>query len=368
MGADRLGPTVGQSSSDATSSASTITAQRGRGPEAAGAEREAGGGGDDVLELVGLVDHDDVVLGQEHAVASRGACRRGGCSRRRRRLPSPRARASSAKQSSPLGHRSAPGHSSPADADRGPRPRRRLPVELGAVAGVGVLGPLGQPAHLVAQLGWRRVDAEIELPVLAGLHLGDALPADVVGPALEHGPRERRGRGARRGTAGPCWRAGPAAPWWRWRRPPCARRRSRGRGRRVSCRCRCRPARRGGVRRRWRPRRPRPSRAGLSRSLASARDRLATTAFELRTASGRPFCPPTEATLREAAGSTGGVASTVVSRSRRASTRTASPPTSRGDGRQRAVGTEAGPARAPRATPPARKRCSTRSTARSSWA
>ena len=37
--------------------------------EAAGADRQAGGGRDDVLELVGLVDHDDVVLGQQRLAA-----------------------------------------------------------------------------------------------------------------------------------------------------------------------------------------------------------------------------------------------------------------------------------------------------------
>ena len=44
--------------------------QPGQVGEAAGAEATAGGVGDDVLELVGLVDHDHVVLGQDRAAGA----------------------------------------------------------------------------------------------------------------------------------------------------------------------------------------------------------------------------------------------------------------------------------------------------------
>ena len=79
--------------------------------EAPAGELDAAGGGHDVLELVGLVDDGELVLGEEHARPWPGRGRRGGGSRRRRRPRGPLSRAASAKQMPPLGQRAAPGHS-----------------------------------------------------------------------------------------------------------------------------------------------------------------------------------------------------------------------------------------------------------------
>ena len=165
-----------------------------------------------------------------------------------------------------LAHRAArrAGALVPADAHRGPRSDAGLERELGAIAGLGVLGPRHEPAHLVAHGGrCCGVDTEIELTVLARLHLRRRVGGRR-SSSVPSGPSTRsHGRACGRGTAGPSPRADPATPSSPSPRRSCGPRRSRGRGTRASCRCRCPPARRdvGASRSQCPPRRP--SRADL---------------------------------------------------------------------------------------------------------
>jgi hypothetical protein len=189
MGADRLGPTVGHVVERRDElGVDDHRAQRAREePEAARCERDAGGRGHDLLELVRLVDHDQVVFGQQGAVhREMHAIEVGVHDHDVGSLP-PRSGVLGEALVTPRASERA-GALVPTDRDRTPGGDARLPRELGAITGVGVLGPRDQSAHLVSQRGGCRVDAEIELPVLAGLHLGDALPAHIVGPSLEDGP------------------------------------------------------------------------------------------------------------------------------------------------------------------------------------
>ena len=192
---------------------------------------------------MGLVDHDELVLGQQRAVHREVHAVEvrvhdddvGGLALRACRLGEALLAHGAAERAGAL---------VPSDAHRRPCRGARLERELGAIAGLGVLGPCHEPADLVADRGRCGVDTEIELPVLAGLHLRDPLAAHVVRASLQHRPRELAAEVSVEERAGPSSRAGPATPSSPWRRRSCGPTRSRGRGTPASCRCRCRPARR----------------------------------------------------------------------------------------------------------------------------
>ena len=118
-------------------------------------------------------------------------------------------RACSVKQTSPFGHRCAPGHSRGPTLTASHRLRAGLEGQLGAVAGVGFPGPGDQRVDLV-------VDLQVELIVV--VELGDALEARVVRAALEDGVRERDVEVLGEEREVLRRPAGPAAPWWRSRR------------------------------------------------------------------------------------------------------------------------------------------------------
>ena len=235
------------------------------------ARRQLGADGvaHDVLEHVGLVEHHDVVLGQDHAAAADVQPVEVGVDDDdvgRRGPPAGLLGEARLAERAAVGARALVA----ADADRPPRRVRRRPVELGGVAAVAGAGPLGDAADLRSRAGGHPVQLELGVGA-AALDLAQPLQADVVAAALEDGPVERRRQHRRPGTAGPCRPAGPAAPWSPWPRRPGRRTARPARGRRASCRCRCRPARRGGGRCRWRRRRAGPSRPGP----AAARRRAA---------------------------------------------------------------------------------------------
>ena len=157
--------------------------------EAAGAEVQAEGGGDDVLQLVGLVDHHHVVVGEDGSprlqvepVQVQVHHHHVGLAGRRPGLlgeTGPALRA-------PLGARALFG----GDAHRRPRRRRRFPVQLGPVTGLAGLGPSGQSAQLrLRRPVGQAVEGEL---ITAARYLGHPLPADVVGSALQHGEGKRR--------------------------------------------------------------------------------------------------------------------------------------------------------------------------------
>ena len=143
----------------------------------------------DVLEHVGLVEHDDVVLGQDHAAAADVEAVEvgvddddvGG------RGPPP-----GLLGEARLAERAAIGAGAlvAADAHRSPRGVRRGPVELGAVAGVGACRPTRRSG------GSRRASPPPcprarAGPRVAAVHLPQPLQADVVAAALQHRPVER---------------------------------------------------------------------------------------------------------------------------------------------------------------------------------
>ena len=217
--------------------------QPGDGADPAGREGDAEGAGQHVLGLVGLVDDDHVVLGQHEPAGRHVGAEQVEVDDDHVGLPGPLVgglgEAAPAARAG-LGAGALLG----ADAHRRPRLRPGLEVELGPVAGLALvrpgqqLGDLGADAPGVRAGQGRRVG----LP----RRLDRRLPAQVVAPALEHGPGQARAAGRRRRWwAGPCRPAGPAAPWWRWRSPPAAaRRRAAPRpGTPTSCRCPCRPGR-----------------------------------------------------------------------------------------------------------------------------
>ncbi len=164
--------------------------------EAAGADLEAKGGRSDVLEFMGLIE-DDQVVGRKQ-IASGGERGRievgvhhdhiGLCGPGAGRL---------GKTDVARGAASGAGALPRPDAQLGPGHRTGLPGQVGPVSGGGAFRPIHQSANLPAERAevGRTADgiADIKphLLVTAG-HLGHALPADVVGTALEHREFERR--------------------------------------------------------------------------------------------------------------------------------------------------------------------------------
>ena len=161
------------------------------------------------------------------------------------------ARAASAKQASPSGQRSLPGHSSlptltarHAASDGDQSSSAASPVSV-------VVTHVAMRASSSLVVAARPSSSSWPTPV--GVHLAEPLQAHVVAAPLEHRPLERRAQHVlqeREVLAG-------ELVLQRLRRrgdhDRAARRRWPGRGRRASCRCPCRPARRGAGRRRSPP-------------------------------------------------------------------------------------------------------------------
>ena len=136
-----------------------------------------------VLEHVGLVEHDDVVLGQDRAAArhvqpvevrvhddhvgGRGA-------------PPGLFGEARVAEGTPVGT----GTLVAPDAHRPPRVVGRRPLHVGLVAGVGGGHPLRDPFDL--HLRRQRHRVELELRLVGRRHLAEALQAHVVAPALQH--------------------------------------------------------------------------------------------------------------------------------------------------------------------------------------
>ena len=192
----------------------------GQGGEPAGRQLGPARLRDGVLELVGLVEDDQLVVGQhgatrgevgavevgvdhDHVGRGRGVAgvlgeavlAPGALGRRRgtRRSPMLTAAQVAARGSS---------------------------AELGPVAGRRRLGPLGQLLDVRRRRLVRRIQAGAERELDLAVHgLVQPLTAQVVGPPLEDGEGEGSVEMLLRGTAGPCPPAGPAGPWWPWPRP-----------------------------------------------------------------------------------------------------------------------------------------------------
>ena len=236
----------------------------GQGPEPTGADLHPEAVGHHLLDLVGLVE-DDHLVGREHGPAAGqvGAVQVGvdhhhvGLGR-----PGPGVLGEAV-----VARRAAEGARALAGGgrDHGPGPEVGLELELGPVAGGGVLRPTGPAAgpgrragppstgspagHRSSSRrsagrrrragrpapGWR-VSCSPRPPIS-----DDPLAAQVVAPSLEHGEGEVAARRPRPPGAGPWWPAGPGGPWWRWPPPPAGRTGRRGSGRPGTCRCRCRP-------------------------------------------------------------------------------------------------------------------------------
>ena len=163
-------------------------------PNNAGQHREATGGdldtngvAHDVFEHVCLVEHHDVVFGQDRAAAGHvqpvqmrvdhdhvGGCRSSPCLFGEARIAERAAIGAGALVA--------------ADAHGPPRIVRRRPVEFGHVARLGCARPLGQPLDL--DLGLQRHRLEFQLSLIAGAHLAQPLEAHVVAATLEHRPVE----------------------------------------------------------------------------------------------------------------------------------------------------------------------------------
>ena len=184
-----------------------------------------------------------------------------------------RARARSAKQSSPKVHRTAPMHSRELTDTCAPHPVVHAGHQVVAVARLGLRGPGPGPDDLAPHRRGRRV---VEQHVaLVGPAAVQPIEADVVAAPLEDRegrapPQQRLGR-VRERAAGRDGSAGTATPAWRSRRPPCGRAGARGRGRPATCPCPCPPGRAGARGAASPPGRPRPSRPG--RDVRSRRDR-----------------------------------------------------------------------------------------------
>ena len=214
--------------------------------EAARPDLHADGVAHDVFELVGLVDHHDIVLGQQHVPAGDveavevqvdhddigdgcpGAGQLGKAHRTHRAL-------------------GAAGAFVAADADGLPRAIVRRPGEVGLVAGLRVAGPFAQSLDVDLGRGGEVLDLQLTL-TRRRLQLAHALHADVVAAPLQHGPVERPARGVLRGTEGPWSPIDPAAPSSRWPRRSACRPARPARGSPASCPCPCPPARSGAFR------------------------------------------------------------------------------------------------------------------------
>ena len=208
--------------------------QPGQVGEPPGADLDAGGGRDDVVDHVGLVDDREVVLGEDGAVAGQVEPVQVEVDDDDVGLGGPVA-GGLGEAAVAAGAPGRPGAVARRRADRRPGGVAGLDVELGAVAGgrgggprgdggelVGV-GSLGQPVERQLAGGRRRRGPVGRSTVGRGTgrarrHLGQALHAHVVRPALEDGPRERVAERAPRGRAGPWPPAGPGGHGWRWRR------------------------------------------------------------------------------------------------------------------------------------------------------
>ena len=128
--------------------------------EPAGGDLDAGGGRDGVLELVGLVDDHDVVLGQHRPAGRQVQAVEVGVHDDDVGVGGgPPGLLGEAVVA--LGALAGPGALARPDADRGPRPERRLAVELGPVAGLRRRGPSGELGDLLG--GRPRADLEGEL-------------------------------------------------------------------------------------------------------------------------------------------------------------------------------------------------------------
>ena len=267
----------------------------GQGPEPPGTDLEAEAVGHHVLDLVGLVEHHHLVLGQDGATAGEVGAVEVGVDDDDVGLGGP---GPGVLGEAVATRRAAEGTRALARRGRHhrPGPEVRLEGQLGPVAGRGVLGPSHQAPHLVGDGGRVRgpdVGGRGQAVVGVGrvgrsggqrelgartADLAHPLPADVVAPALEDGEVQVVVGGRGDHAAGPCRRAGPGAPWWPWP-PRSARRTGRpGPGRRATCRCPCRPGPRGsgGPPRPTPPPRPSPpARAGTRRPRAVRRPRAA---------------------------------------------------------------------------------------------
>ncbi len=155
----------------------------GQGGEPSRRDLDADGVAHHVFEHVGLVEHDDVVLGQDRAAA--------------RHVQPVEMRV----HDDHVGRRGAPpglfgeariaegatvgaGTLVAPDAHRPPGVVGRRPLHLGLVAGVGGGHPLRDPLDL--DLRGERHRVEFELRLIGRRHLAEALQADVVAPALQH--------------------------------------------------------------------------------------------------------------------------------------------------------------------------------------
>ncbi len=155
----------------------------GAGTDPAGGELGARRGGDDLLEAVGLVEHDQVVGRQHDAAGGDMRAVEVGVDHDDVGLGRPAAgRLGEARLA--LGALGGAGALLGADADRLPHHGAGLDRQLCPVADLGLVGPLEHGP----QSGVVGLDVEAALAV--GEQLGHALAAHVVGPALEHGPPE----------------------------------------------------------------------------------------------------------------------------------------------------------------------------------
>ena len=208
-------PTV---NSDATRSCSASSSRTSERAEVARARKRPGVtstprlDGHHLLELVGLVEDDHVVLGQHGPPAGQVGPVEVGVDHhhvgRRRAVPGRLGEAAVAR-----GAVEGPRALAGADADHAPGPGAGLEAQIGPVAARRALGPGQQGADLVDQAfggalgrasarvrpaglerlglvpGVAGVDAQLGLDPPAP-HLGHPLAADVVAPALEHGVGE----------------------------------------------------------------------------------------------------------------------------------------------------------------------------------
>ncbi len=201
------GPRIGHAGDRVAGLGQDAPQQPGQVREPPGPDLDAGGGRDDVVDHMGLVDDREVVLGEDGAVAGEVEAVQVEVDDDHVGLGGPVAGGLGEAAVAP-GAPGRPGAVARRRADRRPCGVAGLDVELGAVAGdrggrprgdggelLGV-GPLGQPVERQLAGGRRRRGPVGRRTVgrrtgRARGHLGQALHAHVVRPALEDGPRER---------------------------------------------------------------------------------------------------------------------------------------------------------------------------------
>ena len=164
----------------------------------AGREGDAEGARHHVGSLVGLVEDEHVVLGEDVAARRHVGAEQVEVDHDDVGLPRPLV-GGLGEAILAAGALLGPGALVGPDAHRRPRRRGRLEVQLGPVAGLAVLGPRQQPGHLAADgagagaTGVAVADRQAQLALVAGpADLQRRLPAEVVAAALEHGPRQPR--------------------------------------------------------------------------------------------------------------------------------------------------------------------------------